>query len=81
MSRLLRSRAELREHVKAQVAQGEDPWLTITEVGILVDFHRRTLQRFVDEKVLPAEQRGPTKRTFIRWTTVKEHFKQDVRGI
>lgn len=81
MSRLLRSRAELRQFVKAQVAAGEDPWLTISEVGILVDFHRRTLQRFVDEGVLPAERRGPTKRVFIRWSTVKKEWPQDTKGI
>jgi hypothetical protein len=81
MSRILRSRNDLRAYVKAEVAKGEDPWLTISEVSVLVDFHRRTLQRFVDEGVLAHERRGPTKRVFIPWSVVKKEWPQDTRGV
>jgi hypothetical protein len=84
MSRVLPTRQQLRAKIRQRLSDGEDPatlWLTITEVGILVDFHRRTLQRFVDERTLPSVRRGPTKQYAISYLEVRKMFPQDTRAI
>ena len=81
MSRLPRSRDELKSYVRREVQDGADPWLTITEVATMTQFHRRTLQRYVDEGIIPHDRRGPKQRVFIRWTVVKKEFPQDTRDI
>ena len=81
MSRTIPTAPDLAATLKRQVAQGDDPWLTITEVAVITKFHRRTLQRYVDERILPHERRGPKARVFIRWSVVRKHFPQDTRGI
>lgn len=81
MSRLPRSRAELVAYVRKEIHGGGDPWLSVTEVATMTQFHRRTLQRYVDEGVIPHDRRGPKQRIFVRWTVVKEAFPQDTRDI
>lgn len=81
MSRVCRTRDELKHYIQLQTQHGHNPWLTITEVATITQFHRRTLQRYVDENIIPHERRGPKQRVFLPWSVVKKEFPQDTRDI
>lgn len=81
MSHPVPTRTEAIERLRRQFSDDHDPRLTINEVAVLVDFHRRTLQRYVDEGLIAAEKIGPKHRTFIRWSKVREMFPEDTRRI
>lgn len=81
MSAPIKSRQELIAFIRDQRAQEVNPRLTISEVAVLVRFHRRTLQRYVDEGLMPAELVGPTKRVYMRWDQVRKMFPEDCKGI
>lgn len=74
-SRVL-TRPEILARVRAELNLGNDPRLTITEVATVVDFHRRTLQRYVDEGLINHEIVGPKRRFFIRWSSVRRSFPE-----
>lgn len=81
MSAPTKSRKDLIAYIRSQVAEGANPRLTITEVCVLVRFHRRTLQRYVDEGLITAEHVGPTRRIYMRWDEVRRQFPEDTKGI
>lgn len=81
MSRPVPSRMELLQTLRSRFADDPDPRLTITEIAVLVQFHRRTLQRYVDEGLIPVERIGPKARVFIRWAQLTTLFREDTRRI
>lgn len=81
MSRPVPTKAEAIGQLQAMLVDDDDPRLTINQVSVLVQFHRRTLQRYVDEGLIPVERIGPKSRVFIRWGEVCRMFPQDTRRI
>jgi excisionase family DNA binding protein len=81
MSAPTRTVKELTTFIRSQVNDGIDPRLTISEVSVLVQFHRRTLQRYLDEKLMPHERIGPKQRIYMRWSTVRKEFPEDTKRI
>ena len=81
MSLPVPSRAEAIADLQRQLLDDPDPRLSITLVSVLVQFHRRTLQRYVDEGLIKVERIGPKQRIFIRWKQVCAQFPEDTRRI
>jgi predicted transcriptional regulator len=81
MSAPIKTRQQLVAFIRDQVAQEANPRLTISEVAVLVRFHRRTLQRYVDEGLVTAEKSGPTQRVYMRWDEIRKQFPEDCKGI
>lgn len=81
MSAPTKSRKDLVAFVRSELDAGGNPRLTLTEVCVLIRFHRRTLQRYVDEKLISAVKVGPTGRVYMYWDEIKRQFPDDVKGI
>ena len=81
MSLPVPSRAEAIADLQRQLLDDPDPRLSITLVSVLVQFHRRTLQRYVDEGSIEHIRVGPKARIFIKWSEVRRQFKDDANKI
>ena len=81
MSAPTRSLKELTAWIREQVAEGIEPRLGISEVSVIVKFHRRTLQRYIDEKLIPHIRIGPKLRIYMLWKDVCKAFPEDTKRI
>jgi excisionase family DNA binding protein len=81
MTRIVPTRVALAGRIRLELDQGLDPWLTISEVAVITQFHKRTLQRYVDEGTMQAIRRGPKKGWALHWSVVREFFPHDTADV
>lgn len=82
MSLAATTRREILDAVRVALADGNrDPLLSLAQVVTLTGFHKRTLRRYVDERTLPCERVGPTRRVFFRWSVVKANWPEDAQRL